>query len=703
MTIREKIEHEIQFKPCGVVNLKKRFGGSKTENRQVMEAIDAMVRAGIICQKEGIFFTVRSKRADKMIPCKVVKLGKTFGFVMRDDLTGDLFVPGRFLMGAMPGDKVLVERNPNPRSAGSDEGEVIAITEENNRFVGTVRRFEGKIRFVPDDCTTLYMEIARDCDGGARDGDKVAVEIVSRGRRQDDHKVSVMVKFGSADEAKQCAKALLFAQGVERTFPAEVKAAGKKYEGAVVKESDIAGRMDLRALPIFTIDSAYTKDIDDAVSVTETPQGFELGVHIADVSHYVTPGSVLDEEAIKRCTSVYYADQVIPMLPKQLSNGVCSLNEKEIRLAFSCLMRLNKEGELTDFRFVKTVIYSRVKGVYDEINQILAGDTTPALLEKYDDVISQFPAMQKLYELRKANRKARGCMDIESGECKLILDDEGHCVDVQKRTRGISEAIVEEFMLLANQAAARFARVQKAPFVYRVHEEPNAEKLERLHELLKGCGVNYHFAAAVPEPKELSAILNATRGSASEKIIHTGLLRCMSKAKYEPVPKGHYGLVLSDYAHFTSPIRRYPDLAIHRILSQMVQNVPADTLNQAFGEYVAKASKQSSEREVVAMQIERKAESCYKAEYARAHLGEAFEGSISGVTQRGLFIELSNGVEGFVPAASLSETGTMLIEGVGLTEPTSGKTWSMGDAMMITIVRSDVNLGKVDFEVAKNA
>ncbi len=339
-------------------------------------------------------------------------------------------------MGAMPGDRVLVEKDEHPRMAGSEDGQVVAITEKNNKFVGTIRRTEGKLRFVPDDCTTLYMEPVRGGEGGAKDGDKVAVEIITRGRRQDDHKVSVVLKFGSADEAKQCAKALLFAQGVERTFPPEVKAAGKKFDGATVKESDLQGRMDLRALPIFTIDSAQTKDIDDAVSIKETPQGFELGVHIADVSHYVKPGSVLDEEALKRATSVYYADQVIPMLPRQLSNGLCSLNERETRLAFSCLMRLDKNGELTDFRFVKTVIFSRVKGVYDEINQILGGSASDKLLAKYDQVIGQFPAMEKLYQLRTVHRKQRGCMDIESGECKLILDEEGHCIDVKSALVG---------------------------------------------------------------------------------------------------------------------------------------------------------------------------------------------------------------------------------------------------------------------------
>ena len=291
-------------------------------------------------------------------------------------------------------------------------------------------------------------------------------------------------------------------------------------------------------------------------------------------------------------------------------------------------------------------------------------------------------------------------MDIESGEVKLILDEDGHCIDVKKRTSGESEAMIEEFMLLANQCAAHFARVKQIPFVYRVHEEPNAEKLERLHTLLQACGINDHFAKDVPTPKELSAILEGVRGGPYEQIINTGMLRCMSKAVYEEKPKGHYGLVLKDYAHFTSPIRRYPDLAIHRIMTAQLKGMDKDTMVLRYSDFAEKASKQSSEREIIAMQIERKAEDCYKAEYARRHLGECYEGRISGVTQRGLFIELDNGVEGFVPASSLTPSGTMLTEGIRLSDPVSGKNWSLGDTMMITIVRADVNLGKIDFEVA---
>ena len=704
MSMRDKIEHAIQNQPCTVKELKQKFGGERGADRKVMEALDELVREAVVCQRQGVFFTVRSGRADKALLCKVVKLGKNFAFVMLEDGTSDIFIPGRFTKGAMPGDDVLVEKFEHPRVEGSDEGAILAILTEKNDLVGTVRRVEGRLRFVPDDCPAITMPLARDCEGGAKDGDKVAVEILNRGNRQEDHRVGVAMRFGSSDEAKRCAKALLYAKDIRTRFPDKVRDEAKKFEGAEVSEKDCEGRMDLRALPIFTIDSAETKDIDDAISLTRTSDGgFELGVHIADVSNYVKPGTELDNEAFSRATSVYYADQVVPMLPKALSNGICSLNENELRLAFSCLMRLDKEGGLTDYRFVKSIIRSRVKGVYSEINALLAGTADAEIKAKYADVIDQLPAMKELYGHRARLRKERGCMDIESGEVKLILDENGRCIDVKKRTSGESESMIEEFMLLANQCAAHFARVKQIPFVYRVHEEPNAEKLERLHALLQACGINDHFAKDVPAPKELSAILEGVRGTPYEQIINTGMLRCMSKALYEEKPKGHYGLVLKDYAHFTSPIRRYPDLAIHRIMTDMLKGTEKETMILRYTDFAERASKQSSEREVIAMQIERKAEDCYKAEYARRHLGECYEGTISGVTQRGLFIELDNGVEGFVPASSLTPSGTSLTEGVRLTDPTSGKTWSLGDKMMITIVRADVNLGKIDFEVAPAA
>ena len=353
MSLRDKIEHAIQNQPCMVKDLKAKFGGDRSADRKVMEALDELVHDAVVCQKSGVFFTARSGRAEKALPCKVVKLGKNFAFVMLEDESGDIFIPGRFTRGAMPGDSVLVEKFAHPRVEGSDEGEILAVLEQKNDMVGTARRIEGRLKFVPDDCPAISMTIQRDCEGGAKDGDKVAVEILQRGTRQEDHRVGVSMRFGSCDEAKRCAKALLYAKDIHTRFPEKVRDEAKKFEDMTVSEEDCKGRMDLRALPIFTIDSAETKDIDDAVSLTRLPGGgYELGVHIADVSHYVKPGSELNEEAFNRATSVYYADQVVPMLPKSLSNGICSLNEKELRLAFSGLFRRDQDGNLTDGKCV---------------------------------------------------------------------------------------------------------------------------------------------------------------------------------------------------------------------------------------------------------------------------------------------------------------------------------------------------------------
>ena len=291
-------------------------------------------------------------------------------------------------------------------------------------------------------------------------------------------------------------------------------------------------------------------------------------------------------------------------------------------------------------------------------------------------------------------------MEIESNEAKLVMDENGRCIDIVKRDRGTSECMIEEFMLLANQCAANAGRTNKVPFVYRVHEAPDAEKMEKLSATLLACGLNAKFKNPIPTQLELAALLDETRGQPIQIPVHTGILRSMQKARYAPQPLGHYGLVLADYAHFTSPIRRYPDLAIHRMMTDLLSGTDKETMIVRYTDFAEKASKQSSEREVLAVQIERKAEDYYKAEYARRHLGECYEGIISGVTQRGIFVELENGVEGFVPASSLTATGTTLTEGIRLSDPASGKTWSLGDSMMITIVRADINLGKVDFEVA---
>ena len=678
----------------------------QVDNSRLRTTVSAMVATGELTIKNGQyapgFATFSNEAAPNAIPCTLVKLAARFGFASRDDGTGDIFIPGRALHGAMPQDKILVKLFDRPRVEGSSEGEVLEVTVPNNRFAGTVvLSDDGRLCVEPDGCRDVKFLLAKQGSEGVHLGDKVGFLITHRGERHSDHRAAVVEKFGSSDYASECSKAILYGRNVRQEFPEDVLEEAHAYDNAVIDQAEAAKRLDLRTIPIFTIDSAETKDIDDAISLQKLTDGYELGVHIADVSHYVRPGSALDTEAFERATSIYYADKVIPMLPTQLSNGICSLNQGEERLAFSCLMRLDEQGNISSYKFVKTVICSRVKGVYKEINALLAPEEGADLSElqaKYAPVADQLPVMDELYRKRMELRKKRGGMDIESTEAKFIMDENGRCIDIVKRERGTSECMIEEFMLLANQCAANAGRTNKVPFVYRVHEAPDAEKMEKLSATLLACGLNAKFKNPIPTQLELAALLDETRGQPIQIPVHTGILRSMQKARYAPQPLGHYGLVLADYAHFTSPIRRYPDLAIHRILSELLLGASANQLNADFGEFAQRASEQSSKQEVTAVRIERDVEDLYKAEYMHSRLGEVYMGTVAGITPRGIFVELENTVEGFVPAAQLCKGEPQVIDGVSMLDPLTGRSWMLGTSMKIRVAGADVALGRVDFE-----
>ena len=692
MSLRTKILRELEKKPHSARQLKDKLGN----NRKVLETLDEMVRGREVLCESGIY-ALNNPKTQHAVTCRLVKLGRGFGFAKPEDGSLDVFIPGRFLKGAMPGDTVKVTISEHPRVAGSVEGEVLAVLDENNRFVGTVARQDGKLVLVPDNCPACPLQIKKSADGGAREGEKAAVEILERGETHEDHRAGVCMRFGSADEARQCAKAILYGAGIERQFPQKVKAEAKLLEDAKVLPADLAGREDLRELPIFTIDSASTKDIDDAISAQRSGKGYTVGVHIADVSHYVQAGSALDAEAMRRGTSVYYGDSVVHMLPHQLSNGICSLNEGEDRLAFSCFLQLDAAARVTDCRFVKSVIRSRVKGVYSEINAIYDGTADAVVAEKYREVAKELPLLREIYEKLAKLRAQRGALDIESGEAKLTFDEDGRCVNVEKRERGLSEQMIEEFMLLANSGAASLARRMEIPFVYRVHEKPDPERIESLKKALDAAGVAYHFEGMLPTTLELAQLLEKTRGTPLERFVHTNVLRSMAKAKYEPTPKGHYGLALEDYAHFTSPIRRYPDLSIHRILTDVCAGDSKETLVKRYTGFAAAAATQSSDCELIAMKAERDTEDCYKAEYMRQFIGQTFDGVISSVTSFGVYVELPNTVEGLVRAAALSQRPMMLTDGVSLADPASGKTWRLGDSIRVKLEAVDVSQGNLDF------
>ena len=676
----------------------------QVDNTRLRSTVSGMVATGLLTVRDGQYApglaTIENEAAPAGIPCTLVKLAARFGFAARDDGTGDIFIPGRALHGAMPHDKILVKLFERPRVEGSAEGEVLEVTQPHNSFAGTVTMTDdGRMAVEPDGCRDVRIILDKGQLNGAQLGDKVGAVLTGRGGRHMDHRAAVTERFGSSDYASECAKAILYGRDVRQEFPDEVLQEASAYDNAQIDPAEAARRMDLRGLPIFTIDSAETKDIDDAISLMRLQTGgYELGVHIADVSHYVRPDTALDKEAFERATSIYYADKVIPMLPRQLSNGICSLNEEEDRLAFSCLMRLDEKGNIHGYQFVKTVIRSRVKGVYKEINALLDGTADQELQDKYSEVLAQLPVMNELYEKRLALRRERGAMEIESDEAKLVMDENGRCVDIVKRSRGVSECMIEEFMLLANQCAANAGRTHRVPFVYRVHEAPDAEKMEKLRATLKACGLHPVFKGEIPTQLELSALLDEARDTPVRIPVHTGVLRSMQKARYSPEPLGHYGLVLKDYAHFTSPIRRYPDLAIHRILTDMLVGAPHERLVKNYTDFAARSSEQSSQKETAAVRIERDVEDLYKAEYMHSHLGEVYTGTVSGITARGVFVALDNTVEGFVPAAQLCKGEAAVTEGVSMTDPLTGRTWMMGTPIQVKVAGADVALGRIDFE-----
>lgn len=658
---------------------------------QFVLAIEKLKQKGTVIEdRRGLQLADKSD----LTRCTVTRINKTYGFV-KDDVTGEeYFVAGKFLMGAMPGDVVLVRTFEG--SGEKREAEVVEITEENfSRFTGEIITEFGQFRLVPDTLAKCTMAFDNPLGLELREHDKVMAVVTERGKRHSEHRCEITAAFGSSLRAAVCALSVLELNGITPVFPHEVIAEARRVSDYRRIADEIPNRLDLRDKPIFTIDGADTKDIDDAVSFSKTKDGYELGVHIADVSHYVTPKSALDNEAFERGTSVYYANRVIPMLPAELSNGICSLNPGEDRLAFSCLIKLDKNAGIKDYKFAKSVIRSRVKGVYSEINRLLAGEEDAELNEKYREVISELPVMKELADKLYKKRIARGAPELETQEGVLIINEEDICVGAMPYQRGASQEMIEDFMLTANECAARFGLEKGIPFVYRVHEPPSEEKTETLKQVLARLNIPFDFAGS-PKPAQLSKILDSVKGTELSPIINNLVLRSMSKAKYSTDPIGHYGLVLEDYAHFTSPIRRYPDLTIHRIMSELLSGTSAEECKRRYQKFAYASADQSTQTELKAMQAERSCEDCYKAEYLKAHIGEEREGVINSVMEFGFFVTMPDTCEGMVSVHSLPEGAYVCEDMLSLRNITTGDIWKVGEKIKVKIESAEVNSGKVD-------
>lgn len=628
------------------------------------------------------------------VEATLVSLSKNFGFARPDGGGDDIFIHGSALQGALVGDKIIVgdirkdDRGPS--------GRVRRIVEHKPaQTTGTVSITDEGIELIPDNAIRYNLRMRERDLNGAKNGDKVMASL-EQDYRGDWAYASVKKVFGSGRTARVCADAIVEQYGIPHVFPQEVLDEAERVGNEPISDEEYAKRLDLRGEPIFTIDSKDAKDLDDAISVKRTDFGYTLGVHIADVSHYVKEGSAIDEEAINRGTSVYFADRVIPMLPEVLSNGACSLNAGTDKLAFSALIELDKEGHITKYDFKKTIINSKVRGVYSEVNEILDGTASEEILNKYAPVMESLMLAKELADILKANSAARGTMELDSGESKFILDENGICIDIMPRVSGEAEQLIEQMMVTANIAAAKFSLDHKLPFLYRVHGTPDPKRVEELVTLLQLVGVPCkEIVKPNPETQDFAAILDRVRGLPCETLVSQRLLRTMEKARYSTEETGHFGLALSDYSHYTSPIRRYPDTSIHRVLSAFVEGMPAEEVRRRYAQFCETSATESSHNEIRALIAERDAEDCYMAEYMSQHIGEHFEGTVSGVTMRGVFVRLENSVEGFVSLDAF-EDEDFVYDGL-ITQRSPKRELTIGTPLPIIVASAYVATGKVDF------
>lgn len=628
------------------------------------------------------------------VEATLVSLSKNFGFARPDGGGDDIFIHGSALQGALVGDKIIVgdirkdDRGPS--------GRVRRIVEHKPaQTTGTVSITDEGIELIPDNAIRYNLRMRERDLNGAKNGDKVMASL-EQDYRGDWAYASVKKVFGSGRTARVCADAIVEQYGIPHVFPQEVLDEAERVGNEPISDEEYAKRLDLRGEPIFTIDSKDAKDLDDAISVKRTDFGYTLGVHIADVSHYVKEGSAIDEEAINRGTSVYFADRVIPMLPEVLSNGACSLNAGTDKLAFSALIELDKEGHITKYDFKKSIINSKVRGVYSEVNEILDGTASEEILNKYAPVMKSLMSAKELADILKANSAARGTMELDSGESKFILDENGICIDIMPRVSGEAEQLIEQMMVTANIAAAKFSLDHKLPFLYRVHGTPDPKRVEELVTLLQLVGVPCkEIVKPNPETQDFAAILDRVRGLPCETLVSQRLLRTMEKARYSTEETGHFGLALSDYSHYTSPIRRYPDTSIHRVLSAFVEGMPAEEVRRRYAQFCETSATESSRNEIRALIAERDAEDCYMAEYMSQHIGEHFEGTVSGVTMRGVFVRLENSVEGFVSLDAF-EGEDFVYDGL-ITQRSPKRELTIGTPLPIIVASAYVATGKVDF------
>ncbi|MBQ6104314.1 MAG: ribonuclease R [Lachnospiraceae bacterium] len=690
-----------KLKPMKFRELAGFLGIPKQERGELSEILDALLKEDrIAIDSEGRYVNDRALH----VTGEFFASGRGFGFVRPEGRgpDADIYIAEERTLEAMHGDTVQVtvlkQADPDPDRHMRAEGEIVKIiTRANETVVGTFFR-DGSIAFVRPDNRKLDFDIfvSKEHTKGAQEGQKVVCRIRHFGTKKRNPDGIVTEILGSLDDPGIDVISVIRSYGIPTDFPPEVltETAGVPQKA---DPAEVAKRLDLRELPTVTIDGEDAKDLDDAITIEEHDGTFTLGVHIADVSHYVTDGSALDDEAQNRGTSVYFADRVIPMLPHELSNGICSLNEGEDRLALSCIMEVNEKGQVTDHKIAETVIRVNRRMSYTAVNGILT-KKDPELIREYRELVPMFETMAKLSAIIRGKREDRGAIDFDLPECKITFGPNGDVEDIVPYERNVATRLIEDFMLLANETVAEHFYWLELPFVYRNHEAPDPEKMLKLNIFLANFGYRIHQNGDTVHTKEVQKLLDKVAGTPEEAVISRLTLRSMKQAKYEPSCMGHFGLAARYYCHFTSPIRRYPDLQIHRIIKEYLHGKMSRSRIAYYESVLAGRASRASICERRADEAEREVEKRKKAEYMHRFLGEEYEGVISGVTNWGVYVELPNTVEGMIRLTDIRDDFYRYDESQArLVGERSGRVFALGQRIRVQVAAVDLYAATIDF------
>lgn len=721
---RKKIVYEImcckEYQPMRAKELAVLLQIPAGKREELHKILDMLLEEGkISINKRGRYEAVRNStvKKEKETGKKQVKTERKkgqyytgtfishprgFGFLEIPEEEEDIFIPEESVGTALHGDTVQIIVKKDGKDGKRCEGEVVKVLERGTReVVGTYQQCDG-FGFVVTDNQRFLKDVFIPAGKSltAEDGDKVLAEIKDHGNKRRSPEGKIIEILGKPGECGVDVLCVAKSYELPMEFPEKVAKQAERIK-ETLNEGDFYGREDLRDVVMVTIDGEDAKDLDDAVSLTKEEDLYHLGVHIADVSNYVQYNSALDKEALKRGTSVYLADRVIPMLPKKLSNGICSLNAGEDRLALSCLMDIDKKGRVVSHRIVESVIHVKERMSYTNVKKILLQEDEE-LAKRYEELLPMFFQMKELSELLRNRRKKRGAIDFDFPESKLVLDEKGKVVDIYSYEQNIATRLIEDFMLAANETVAEEYCMLGLPFVYRTHENPDMEKMETVLEMVHQAGIKVKKGKETISPKEVQKILKELEGMECEPFFARLILRSMKQAKYTVEDTGHFGLAAKYYCHFTSPIRRYPDLQIHRIIKETLRGKMTEAKIQHYKGILEEVARQSSAMERRAEEVERETIKMKKAEYMKQHIGEAFEGTVSGVTEWGFYVELDNTVEGLVHVNSLTDDYyTFDKDRYCLVGDMTGRAYRMGQRVKVWVENADENTKTVDFKIER--